>query len=845
MTYAKPLVAVLCTCLALHAVCAAVKPDENLLLNGALEADQAEFPPFWTKPDGGNIEWLPTDGPEGAACIVFRPAAEKKGRISISQSNLRLVEKARYKISARVRTKGFSAANAGICVINKGRAKSAGIYKFPADTKGDWIKVEREFACFETKRGEYWMAIHVSDIKGEFAVADLHLTAVDALALEQTVLTPAAGMVNEPRLVPFSPLLCKIPRSEPVVEFRFFGNLPAGTRPEDCEARLARDGSREISRTPLAVKTPVMLAVPEAGTATGGTLSVSLALKKDGRELFSDTFRYAVRDVPQGLQKGRRLNNLARELASERHKDGAIDTYRFDMASDGWIFVKAGDGGASVQLDGRDVIGPATPRGETFRNITAGRHAIKVSGPEADVIVRAIADIFNYCPGVNSLVPENTPYNWAFQEKYVLKAVTSQNGGAIPADNLEDFLARGYRWLANLGTTASTADELFRKLEGAAGMTRHGYAGVTCDEQFMYHTDEIIEYTKGLKRFDLERTPSRLVWTWLVGKPTPSVVSAMFFSTCMNASHGEGRVLFESYNRTRATEDEARAAMDGYIKGTIQHYKAVYPISPASTCVALGNFNQIPILSLAHHPEVDYKYYLDMQLNFIANDPEFDGLGAVGYWGSYYADEELHRWSFELMRHYVVEGRTEMLSRKYGLKYRPDFIKNGDFRNTLEPWTVSGNVRIATNKGFGNASENRWSGNGTLGDTCAVLVREGDSAAKISQTAKNLVPGRTYRLRYAAFDAKDAAAKRVAPRKFAITAELGAGAETIPELTWVHVDKRTKSRRGKPYESARINFGQIVFKATAPEVEISFSNTGAKAGEELAVNCVSLLPYLR
>ena len=56
----------------------------------------------------------------------------------------------------------------------------------------------------------------------------------------------------------------------------------------------------------------------------------------------------------------------------------------------------------------------------------------------------------------------------------------------------------------------------------------------------------------------------------------------------------------------------------------------------------------MPILSKAQHPEVDCKYYLDMQMNFAANDPVCRDIGLIGHWGSYYADDELHRWSFAL-----------------------------------------------------------------------------------------------------------------------------------------------------------------------------------------------------
>ncbi len=92
------------------------------------------------------------------------------------------------------------------------------------------------------------------------------------------------------------------------------------------------------------------------------------------------------------------------------------------------------------------------------------------------------------------------------------------------------------------------------------------------------------------------------------------------------------------------------------------------------------------MLSLEHNPAVDYKVFLDMQVNLVANDPAFDGQATVGYWGTYYGDEEMARWSFELMRHYAVEGRRERLSARHGFRYRPELVVNGDFADGLAGW---------------------------------------------------------------------------------------------------------------------------------------------------------------
>ena len=821
---------------------AAVEPGENIVLNGALEADQASSPPFWSMSKPEKVSWKPSGGPDGRPYMSISSDERESGEATIRQYGLRLVEGGKYRISAYVRTKALSMGYSGVSVVNHGWYKSGGVGKLPADTDGKWVKLEHDFTCFASKDGTYSVVAFLTKFKGTFDVADIRLVALDEAALKKTERSPIFAVQTKPRLIPFNPVLGRIPLDNPTVEFRFFGFLPKGTVASDFEAVLEVEGVSGASRAPLGAKDGVKLAIPNAGCPTQGVFAVSIERKTSGERIFTERHRYAVRDVPQGLKKGRRLNNLASELVNVKRAGAATEKYPFDVFRDSWLFI-ASPCGSTVLLDGREVISPDTPRGETFRLVAAGRHAIAVSGPAGDVTVRMIADIFNYCPGANSFVKENGPYDWAFQEKYVLPAVTTQNGGSVPKDQLQGFRARGYRWLANLGTVGVTSEELVRRLNGAAGMNKEGYSGVTCDEQFLHNPNSIVEYARGLKAYELSARSTRAIFTWIVGKPFNRVIDEDFFAASVNASLGQGKVLFEAYCRTKETEEEARSYLENYVKDTLVRYCKTYPLAIGSTCIAFGNFNQIPILSLAHHPEVDFKYYLDLQVNMAANDPAFDGLGTIGYWGSYYADEELHRWSFALMRHYVVEGRKEMLSGKYGFTYRPDHILNGDFRGSLEPWVTNGAVRADSFAGFAKTSQNRWGGNGGVGDTFAVLSRGKDSFATISQKAKGLVPGRKYRLRYVTFDVKDVKARRIAPRKFAISASTGSGAAVDAALTWTHVDKRIKGRYDINNGCARVNLGQIVFTATASETEISFSNEQAAEGEELGLNYVSLLPY--
>ena len=60
---------------------AAVKPGENLLLNGRLEADQVDFPPFWKSNSLSKeyLKWYPGGGPDGLPYISVLGTTKESG----------------------------------------------------------------------------------------------------------------------------------------------------------------------------------------------------------------------------------------------------------------------------------------------------------------------------------------------------------------------------------------------------------------------------------------------------------------------------------------------------------------------------------------------------------------------------------------------------------------------------------------------------------------------------------------------------------------------------------------------------------------------------------------------
>lgn len=845
----RPLLALLGIAVLSSSVHGAVAEGENLLINGSFDAEQVDFPEFWSLSSARNVNYRRVGGPEGKkAAILLKGDGTKLGAVSARQQGMTLVAGETYRLSAFVKTQGFKSRYAGLVVHNSGWTSAVGITNLPVDS--EWTFMEKTFTLMPSKNNEYGLAIFASDPAGELQVADVKLEAVSERARQGS--SSQMAVIAAPRLVPLQPLLNRIPRANPEMSFKFCGVLPETRETYEC---LVTVGDAPIPQQVVPLGRDGTTIVRLAGLACGDySLKTVVRHRKTQATVFENVYPISLVDLPAvDCSKIRPLNNLVAELLNEPLENGpAPQSFTFANPRDGWIFV-AFTGATpatdlTVKIDDRDTgITAATDRLEAFRELPMGEHRITISGADAAarLVVRSIPEIFNYPPCVNSYVKENGRYDWDFMKKHILYAVTTLNGGTLPGDALGEAKTRGLKWLANFGVGQPVGEpgDVRDRMEKHAGMTQPQYDGFTSDELF-FNNVTIDNYTQALR---LLRNPEhRLVYTWIVGKPSISSLHADFMSACLNASKGRGRLLFEAYCHPQPDEKAAAAYLDNMVGDTMRRFNAFFPNAAAGTGIIFGNFNQIPIISLEHNPEVDFKYFLDMQVNLIANSPDFKNLATTGYWGTYYGDEELVRWSFMLMRHYAVEGRREMLSARYGFKYNPGFVNNGDFADGMNGWTTSpaaeGSIRTDTIPGYGKNSQGRWGG-GSAGDTVCVLTRNADKPNRIHQTARGLQVGRAYCLQFVTADLKELTAKNHDPRRYGIRAELP-DALILGDKGFVHVDRRNSGRYEHNNNVAKINLHRIVFRATSPTQVVAFTDEEAAAGEQLVLNFVQLKPYL-
>jgi hypothetical protein len=820
---------------------------ENLLIDGRFDADQVDFPEFWSRSSATDVVFDRVGGPEGrTASIGLRGEGAVSGTVSVRQQDLTLVPGETYKLSGYIRTKGFRSRSAGLIVHNAGWLSASGLTNPPADSA--WTFLEKTFTLFPSQNDRYGVALYAVEPSGEIHFADVKLEALSERARQGS--RSHWSSIAGPRLVPVQPLLNRIPHANAELTFKFFGSLDEPRPAYECVVTV--DGNKIPKQTlPLEDGN---VRVRLAGLACGDYLLQAVVRHRKTREaVLERAFSIGIIDIPAINRSNiRSLNSLVSELLNEPLRNTPeSQSLSFVNPRDGWIFVACATDVPAPELavrinGGEPVITATADRLEAFRELSLGEHRITVSGntAKARLIVRSIPEIFNYPPCVNSFVAENGRYDWDFMKQHILAAVTTLNGGQLPGVALDEAKTRGLKWLANFNVDpVDDPEDVRQRMEKHAGMTQPQYDGLTSDELF-FGRATMANYTAALWR--LSNPENRLVYTWIVGQPSIASLHTDFLSACLNASKGRGRLLFEAYCHPQADEAAAARYLDNKIGETMRLFNAFLPDAAAGTGIIFGNFNQIPIISLEHDPAVDFKYYLDMQVNLIANSSDFAGLATTGYWGTYYGDEELVRWSFKLMRHYAVEGHKEMLSPCYGFKYHPDFLVNGDFVDGMNGWAATpaaeNSIRPATLAGYGKNSQGRW-GAGSAGDTVCVMSRRADRPNRIRQNVERLEAGKAYCLQFVTADYNDVVQNKHNPRRYGIEVELD-GAEILAERSFVHIDRRENHRNRDPGRLGKINLHRVVFRARSATQVIAFHDAQAVPGEELVINFVQLKPYL-
>lgn len=823
----------------------------NLAYNGDFKVFEAEKVSTWVTPPQPYVTWHKDGGPDNLPYVAMRFGGDDEYENKLRHKYVQLVAGEKYHLSAYVRTKDFSAKRGELLVVNIPWYNEVGIKKFPANTDG-WQKFETDIVCpRQVEKAGYDIVVLIIGQRGEFDIADIRLTALTATAAEKSV-SVGDTIHKTIHLIPYGRSFDEVPADKPEITLVWHGQIGDNFKAEDylVEA-VSSDGAFKSPRIPFSVGKP--FAIPLLGIVKGKhELKIRIVSKAHETVGYEETFAVNVRDIPadKDVTQGVRLNNMTVELLNKPVKAGEPST--FTLAHDTWVYLTIkdipNDKPFGLILDGKAVgIDELTGLPEAFRLLSAGTHAV-ASNWDGTLVARTIPELFSCGMNQGPDIAIFPPFDWNFAKKYALDAVTTLNRGSFVKNGRElvDAAHRSGRiWLEDMYVVnCKDSNDMAKLMERKMAALDFRDGNTSNEVGFGWYVMNY--YTPALKTFKYDH--SKLIYTWNGTTPPFSKIQDQdFIGAAFNAGNGRGKILHEVYMKTKNSEEEARNYVLGELLPVISTCKMIYPDYIRRAGIILGNFNQLNVITIEHHPKVDFKYYLDLQWNLVANNPEFEGIGVIGYWGTNYTDEELYRWSHRLLRHYGVEGRRDMLSARYGFTYIPGHIVNNDFEDGLSGWTVEsaedGSISIQKFKGYGLRNQERWSSPSGCGDQFCVLKAVAGKPNRVSQIAQNLVPGKQYMLLFSVGDYDDLKKQVLNPRRLGLDAILE-NAEILPEST-VYVDSRQYGKYKHNHNVARQNLHRIIFKPKSSTMKITFTDAKAKPGENLMFNYVQVKPLFQ
>jgi len=562
------------------------------------------------------------------------------------------------------------------------------------------------------------------------------------------------------------------------------------------------------------------------------------------------------------------LNNLVTELLNVSDQR---PSYGFVNPREGWVFIAStadikGSDKIAFIIDGKPKeIAPIIHESangktvEAMRFLPAGEHRLTLSregkAKLERLIVRAVPETI-YCQfQANPHVSEYGPYDWDFLQKHVLHSANTIVGGSGPElrPYIEDWKKQGGRWIVACGVpglageASVTAEEAYQYWSQNAGYQDPLFDGVIADEFVGSPKQKYAAWREALLRLSRNaQFKGKTFYAWCI--PLYGAEPRRQFAETLMATGGV--LARECYLREYATLDEAAENLDEEFSSDMLISRKVFPGSEKRTVVVLG-YMSAPPESLNTNPGVNYKVWMDMQFNAIANHPAFEGLYGVMEYLSSYADEEIVRWTGRLYRHYCIEGRKDVLSKDpYMLRH----VQNPDFDDGTNGWTLApgGEETIATKnmEGF-SWLEGRYPPT-RQGDNFLWMKRSAAKPNAVSQQIKGLTPGRFYSVKMYTADYQDLAQGKSVRQKHAVSIKVE-GVDIVPQKSFQHVFANCYSHHHGPFDDkhkAWMNYHQKVFRAKGRSARLTITDwasdadPGGPPGQELMFNFIEVQPYL-
>ena len=801
-----------------------------------------------TKGGAASVAATVVAGPSGAPVVQFTGKAESCKLVSMPIS---LAPGEPYRFSIKVRTRGFSKKAGAFGVRQKLCAETKVSIDIPADTKGEWRTVEKTTKLPANSKATCEFFIAAYNLRGDtlFEVCDPVLEPLSDVAKSKSAPVGVAAPVIG-RIVPVEPLLSEVDATTGTM--RFVANVPTN----GCEIVATVDGK------PLGPVAPGRHKVV-----------VRLVEKATGKVRIENTYPFIAKMPKPARSVGRRLNNFVTEVVSTALRDGEYD---FCNPRKGWVFIALEGAGmdAKAYLGGfegavvehRDGEPPETLRlldeGDyklTVKGSTGGRlkiHLVKptlvgFSNPWREGGFRSenVSDNFGYEFMRRNAFKSMADVAIRFQEFYRLGATDERRAWVV--DQLRRRGKRVFSVSACMPSEFKSRTSLAsqRKLFCERKTFREGFP-VSYDECGLHMSMRELNCC-GEAAWEaaemMDDRPIYMDWFGITGKTIENfdpVVALM--SAIVNAGQGTGYLMSESYVGSHADFENS---FEKSIQNIKANHRALARMMPAVGKRIIHNLSGFQTIGgWTNHlvPQVDRKVAMENLVRRLACDPDFADVGGLSF-SAPRCSEELLRWGVELIHHYAIEGRTDSISEARGWRIFPKTVADGDFVEGLKHWTASageqGSLVGSSRTGFARNVQHRNCASHEEGDFFAVFRRSEKAPNRLSQTIRNLVPGRRYVLEYACSNLDDVekpGSDRVPD--LALRSEV-VGMPFDPFLTVENIGG------GRSKKRAHVLSVRHVFRATAAEGELVFSDwasdssPGGAAGRRLTLNYVAVTPY--
>ena len=568
------------------------------------------------------------------------------------------------------------------------------------------------------------------------------------------------------------------------------------------------------------------------------------------------------------------LNNFVSELLNVSSK-AAEGTYSFSNPREGWVFLRGelepiSSGGIKLSVgsefgqEGAIVHNSVGPVVEGMRYLVAGKHSVHVrvsgAGGIGRLVVRTMPEILYSNFPMDSPITSYPKFDWEFLRRSgvlgnINTIVGARHGsfaeGVKVGQEYEPYLSEwkkmGRRWIVESSVPGLpkgekvTAEQAYDAWKSWKGISYPKLDGLIADEFYPSRKENYEAWVEAIIKIEKDFAP-KVFYPYVAG--SPEGLRDFLIPLVKTGT----RFAYERYLHERRSEKEAWAFVRDRMVSKMNSFAEVIPNAAEHTIVALGVLS-CPPESLNKNPGTNFKVYMDMQFNVLANDPAFVGLYGLMEYITCYADEEYVRWSAKLYRHYCIEGNTEMLSTDpYMLRH----IKNPDFEDGTDSWKVSAankeSVVPGSLKDYGMLVM-RYPPD-SQGDTFLLMKRQAKKPNVISQKIKNLEPGRYYSVKLISGDKHSMGTKIKHDISIAID-----GVEMVPEKCFQEVFSNDWSRAHFAYgfdseHKAWFNLFFKVFQAKSSTAKITISDWSVDGkrvgptGQELMLNFIEIEPYL-